>query len=368
MSAQSGQRVRGISWSQTTDEPNRDEPNLRIFVVQRDKERAQRVRLAQVRVRGRARPAKRREHRFTHPRVEVRDGDGEKPRHDELLRAGGPAVGGGARVRRSERSVRPVRRVVVLRRDSSDPVVPIPGLLLRQPVGPNFEQPAAGERRLAPRRRVVVVEILHHVPSHETEQHGRAKGKRSQRSQRQLHASPVRLSPRRVDRLILRSAHRDAEDLLHRRRQGGPGLGLRRRLRLADQTLHSGGRTRRRPVEPASGRARVEPTPGRRGPATGCVSPKGAPLFPCGPLFPTRVTPPLGASPARTPAWRADPAGDPPAPGSTQTLNPGRRRSPASSESHSSTRYRRLLGSRRAATRRAETRRGRPRRRRRRPS
>ena len=104
--------------------------------------------MAQVRVRGRTRPAKRREHRFTHPRVEVRDGDGEKPRHDKLLRAGGPAVGGGARVRHAERRVA-VRRVVVLRvvvvdRDSSDPsVVPVPDRAVpaipRQPVGPNFE-------------------------------------------------------------------------------------------------------------------------------------------------------------------------------------------------------------------------------------
>mmetsp|Transcript_14772 Transcript_14772/g.60330 ORF Transcript_14772/g.60330 Transcript_14772/m.60330 type:complete len:229 (-) Transcript_14772:1276-1962(-) len=184
-------------------------------------------------------------------------------------------------MRRTKRRVTVRNRVVVVvnRMRSSDPVVragavviepaPRPVPRTRQPVGPNFEQPAAGERRLAPGRGVIVVEVLHHVPAHETEQHGRAKGKGSQRSQRQLHASPVRFSPRGVDGLVLRSAaaNTDAEDLLHRgrerRRRGegrpGPGLVGLRVGRLAGQTRHysvdrpAGGRTRHYSVEPTPG-------------------------------------------------------------------------------------------------------------------
>eukprot|EP00982_Pelagococcus_subviridis_P012411 31170-Pelagococcus_subviridis.AAC.10 len=71
MPSKRGQRVRGIPRRESTDETNREQPNLRALVVQRDEQRSQRVRLTEVRVHGRTRAQKRREHGSSNVRVQI---------------------------------------------------------------------------------------------------------------------------------------------------------------------------------------------------------------------------------------------------------------------------------------------------------
>jgi len=75
--SQRGECVRGVAWRESSDEPDGDQSYLGGFVVEGDEQRSKRIRLAQVRIRGGARPAERRQHSLAHTRVEVTDRDGE---------------------------------------------------------------------------------------------------------------------------------------------------------------------------------------------------------------------------------------------------------------------------------------------------
>ena len=100
VSSQSRERVRRVPRRQSSDESNGDESHVRRFVVQRDEERAKRLRLTEVRVRDGRGTTEGCQHRASHVRVQVGDGGGEQTRHDVRLRAGGPRRPGDHRRRR----------------------------------------------------------------------------------------------------------------------------------------------------------------------------------------------------------------------------------------------------------------------------
>ena len=145
VSSQSRERVRRVPRRQSSDESNGDESHVRRFVVQRDEERAKRLRLTEVRVRDGRGTTEGCQHRASHVRVQVGDGGGEQTRHDVRLRAGGPRRPGDHRRR---------RRVV----SAAETAVNAPLLTpTRRAIAPDVEQATTRQSRLATRRRVVVV-------------------------------------------------------------------------------------------------------------------------------------------------------------------------------------------------------------------
>ena len=77
MPSQRGKGVRGVTRRESSHEPDGDQSYLGRFVVEGDEQRSKRIRLAQVRIGRRARPAEGRQHSLAHTRVEVADRDGE---------------------------------------------------------------------------------------------------------------------------------------------------------------------------------------------------------------------------------------------------------------------------------------------------
>ena len=74
------------------------------------------------------------------------------------------------------------------------------GVALLPLAAPHLEQAAARQRRLAPRRRVVVSEVLHDVPADETQERRRLERERAEGAKRQADPSPPRPPRVRVQR------------------------------------------------------------------------------------------------------------------------------------------------------------------------